>query len=83
MVPATPETSRDQADLQERKIDMSQRTVCDGCGKTLDGYSGDYAIKGERADKMMAGAGLPDDAFDWCLSCAQIAFAAVKDAARD
>lgn len=54
---------------------------CDGCGATLRRNPGEQAppaaINGQRVNGL-AGGGLPNGRFDWCLRCAQIAFAAVK-----
>jgi hypothetical protein len=60
-------------------------THCNGCGRQLrdeDNKSyglADVVIAGDRANGMCGGL-VPDGHFDWCLTCAQIAFAAVKAA---
>jgi len=58
---------------------MSQRTVCDGCGRELRDGGPAHAITGQRANGM-GGGGMPDGRFDWCEDCAQRAFNAVAGA---
>jgi hypothetical protein len=54
--------------------------VCDGCGTILTTRAGlRTAITGSRMDGLSGGE-LPDDEFDWCRSCALVAFRAVKAA---
>jgi hypothetical protein len=64
---------------------MSQKTVCDGCGKLLcwSGVKDHVAVSGERQIENVGGGpwnNIPEDRFDWCLDCAAAAFDAVKDA---
>lgn len=64
---------------------VSTKTFCDNCGVELGNpapagrqaprYT--RAIRGERANGM-GGGGLPDGKFDWCLTCATIAFDALR-----
>lgn len=53
------------------------KLICDGCGAEIKPGSHLHAITGERADGA-GGGGLPSGRFDWCLSCAQHAFNALK-----
>lgn len=55
---------------------MSQLRICDGCGKPLKTMP---TIIGHRANGLTGGRPLPDGDFDWCESCALIAFNAVRD----
>jgi hypothetical protein len=62
-----------------------KQMLCDGCGSVLEEkrgpISGVVAISGERMNGG-GGGGLPDGRFDWCTSCAQVAFAAVQVARK-
>ncbi len=59
-----------------------EKLMCDGCGTEIKPGSYHHAITGERANGM-GGGGLPNGRFDWCLNCAQRAFAAVEQACAD
>jgi hypothetical protein len=59
-----------------------EKHICDGCGTEIMPGGIDHAITGERANGM-GGGGLPSGRFDWCLGCAQRAFAAVRQARAD
>jgi hypothetical protein len=65
--------------------EMSQQTICDGCGRRLckSPMPGCYelVISGERMNGM-GGGGLPEGRFDWCPDCAVAAFSGVRESIR-
>lgn len=56
---------------------MSTKTQCDGCLADLSKHYS-LVIHGERANGLVGGYPLPDHEFDWCETCATIAFEAVN-----
>lgn len=64
---------------------MTKAIHCDGCGAELGALplargKKELVVSGQRADAMQGGDPLPNREFDWCESCAKIAFGAVAKA---
>lgn len=57
---------------------MSVKIYCDGCEQPIQ----DIVIGGYRADGQTGVYPLPDEGFDWCGRCADIAFKAVTTQGR-
>lgn len=64
---------------------MATAIKCDGCGAELvpipvNRTKGqrEHVIHGKRVNGM-GGGQVPDGEFDWCLTCAQIAFNAMRN----
>lgn len=66
-------------DLKIIAINTNTKVSCSGCGMELENFGWSHAIYGVRANGMQGGL-IPDHDFSWCLSCAKIAFRAVRSA---